>query len=159
MPGTDRRDLPVTPRHRANRAARPTKLICRATRRWPRDRFCAVPAERLVIVRELLPSLQASVGTTVTRTVDGLPCVRFASARYSVAVRLIGSKVRLRIDGRLLVIMAATGKVVAEHVLVASGDRSAAPGRPTGCWGARSGWSRAGGVSGARAAALVRLLL
>jgi len=119
-----------------------------------------VPAERLVIVRELLPSLQASVGTTVTRTVDGLPCVRFASARYSVAVRLIGNKVRLRIDdGRLLVIMAATGKVVAEHVLVASGDRSAAPGRPTGCWVARSGWSRAGGVSGARAAALVRLLL
>src|SRR5215469_2384777 len=90
--------------------------------------ICAVPAERLVTERELLaplPSLRASIGRMVTRTVDRLSCVRFASARYSVPVRLIGSRVQVRIDdGRLLAIVAATGEVVAEHVLVAPGDAS-----------------------------------
>ncbi len=90
--------------------------------------ICAVPAERLVTERELLaplPSLRASVGKTVTRTVDRLSCVRFASARYSVPVQLIGSKVQVRIDdGRLLAIVAATGEVAAEHVLVAPGEAS-----------------------------------
>ena len=55
--------------------------------------ICAVPAERLVIERELLaplPSLRASIGRLVTRKVDRLSCVRFGSARYSVPVRLIG---------------------------------------------------------------------
>ena len=49
--------------------------------------ICAVPAERLVIERELLaplPSLRASIGRQVTRKVDRLSCVRFGSARYSV---------------------------------------------------------------------------
>jgi len=90
--------------------------------------ICAVPAERLVTERELLaplPSLRASIGKMTTRTVDRLSCVRFASARYSVPVRLIGSTVQLRIDdGRLLAIVAATGEVVAEHVLVAPGGAS-----------------------------------
>src|SRR5215471_15294325 len=90
--------------------------------------ICAVPAERLVIERELLgplPSLQASIGRQVTRKVDRLSCVRFASARYSVPVRLIGETVKLRTDdGRLLVIMTGTGQVVAEHVLVAPGGAS-----------------------------------
>jgi hypothetical protein len=90
--------------------------------------ICAVPAERLVTERELLaplPSLRASIGKMVTRTVDRLSCVRFASARYSVPVRLIGTRVQLRIDdGRLLAIVAATGEVVAEHVLVAPGGAS-----------------------------------
>ena len=90
--------------------------------------ICAVPAERLVIERELLaplPSLRASIGRQVTRKVDRLSCVRFASARYSVPVRLIGEQVGLRTDdGRLLVIMTATGQVVAEHVLVAPGEAS-----------------------------------
>ena len=90
--------------------------------------ICAVPAERLVIERELLgplPSLRASIGRLVTRKVDRLSCVRFASARYSVPVRLIGTEVRLRTDdGRLLVIMTGTGQVVAEHVLVAPGEAS-----------------------------------
>ena len=55
--------------------------------------ICAVPAEQLVIERELLaplPSLRASIGRLVTRKVDRLSCVRFGSARYSVPVRLIG---------------------------------------------------------------------
>jgi hypothetical protein len=90
--------------------------------------ICAVPAERLVIERELLaplPSLRASIGRQVTRKVDRLSCVRFGSARYSVPVRLIGQTVGLRTDdGRLLVIMTATGQVIAEHVLVAPGEAS-----------------------------------
>ena len=90
--------------------------------------ICAVPAERLVIERELLgplPSLRAATGRLVTRKVDRLSCVRFASARYSVPVRLIGAEVRLRTDdGRLLVIMTGTGQVVAEHFLVPPGEAS-----------------------------------
>jgi len=90
--------------------------------------ICAVPAERLVIERELLgplPSLRASIGRQVARKVDRLSCVRFASARYSVPVRLIGETVKLRTDdGRLLVIMTGTGQVVAEHVMVAPGGAS-----------------------------------
>jgi Mu transposase-like protein len=90
--------------------------------------ICAVPAERLVIERELLaplPSLRASVGRLVTRKVDRLSCVRFGSARYSVPTRLIGTSVGLRTDdGRLLVIVTGTGEVVAEHTLVAPGEAS-----------------------------------
>jgi transposase len=88
----------------------------------------AVPAERLVTERELLaplPSLRASLGKMVTRKVDRLSCVRFASARYSVPVALIGCEVQLRADdGRLLAIVASTGEVVAEHTLVAPGEAS-----------------------------------
>jgi hypothetical protein len=57
--------------------------------------ICAVPAERLIVERELLaplPSLRASIGRVVTRKVDRLSCVRFGSARYSVPVRLIGQQ-------------------------------------------------------------------
>jgi transposase len=90
--------------------------------------ICAVPAERLVIERELLaplPSLRASIGKTVIRKVDRLSCVRFGSARYSVPVRLIGAQVQLRAgDGRLLAIMTGDGEIVAEHVLVPPGEAS-----------------------------------
>jgi len=90
--------------------------------------IAAVPAERLVIERELLgpmPSLRAATGRLVMRKVDRLSCVRFGSARYSVPVRLIGEQVGLRTDdGRLLVIMTAAGDVAAEHTLVAPGEAS-----------------------------------
>jgi hypothetical protein len=90
--------------------------------------ICAVPAGRLVIERELLaglPSLRASIGRHVMRKVDRLSCVRFGSARYSVPVRLIGTKVGVRTgDGRLLVVVTATGEIAAEHVLVAPGEAS-----------------------------------
>ena len=90
--------------------------------------ICAVPAERLVIERELLaplPSLRASIGRLVMRKVDRLSCVRFASARYSVPVRLIGTQVGVRTDdGRLLAVVTGTGEVVADHVLVAPGEAS-----------------------------------
>jgi transposase len=90
--------------------------------------ICAVPAEKLMTERELLgplPSLRASIGRVTVRKVDRLSCVRFASARYSVPVRLIGDSVRLHTDdGRLLVIMTGTGQVVAEHFLVPPGGAS-----------------------------------
>ena len=92
--------------------------------------ICAVPAERLVIERELLaplPSLRASIGTVLTRKVDRLSCVRFGSARYSVPVALIGTQVRLRVDhDRALAIITGPGEgeVVAEHQLVAPGEVS-----------------------------------
>jgi hypothetical protein len=87
-----------------------------------------VPAERLVIERELLaglPSLRASIGRLVTRKAGRLSCVRFGSARYSVPVALIGTQVGVRTDdGRLLVIMTGTGQVAAGHILVAPGEAS-----------------------------------
>jgi transposase len=92
--------------------------------------ICAVPAERLVIERELLaplPSLRASVGRVVTRKVDRLACVRFGSARYSVPVRFIGQQVRLHVEAdRALSILAGPGEgeVVAEHQLTAPGGVS-----------------------------------
>jgi hypothetical protein len=92
--------------------------------------ICAVPLERLVVERELLaplPSLRASIGRTVTRKVDRLSCVRFASARYSVPVRFIGEQVRLHVEAdRTLSITAGPGEgeVVAEHMLVAPGEAS-----------------------------------
>jgi hypothetical protein len=101
---------------------------CAEVNRAVHSEICAVPAGRLVTERELLaplPSLRASVGKTVTRKVDRLSCVRFASARYSVPTRLIGAQVHLRVDdGRLLAVAAATGEIVAEHMLVAPGEAS-----------------------------------
>jgi hypothetical protein len=91
--------------------------------------ICAVPAERLLVERELLtplPSLRASIGATLTRKVDRLSCVRFGSARYSVPVRFIGEQVRLHVEAdRTLSILAGPGEgeVVAEHRLVARARR------------------------------------
>jgi len=92
--------------------------------------ICAVPAERLIIERELLaplPSLRAGIGRVVTRKVDRLACVRFGSARYSVPVRFIGQQVRLHVEAdRTLSIIAGPGEgeLVAEHLLVAPGEAS-----------------------------------
>jgi hypothetical protein len=109
----------------ANAAAR---AWCAEVNGVAHSEICAVPAERMLTERELLgplPSLRASIGKMTTRKVDRLSCVRFGSARYSVPTRLIGSQVQLRTgDGRLVMIMAATGEVVAEHTLVAPGEAS-----------------------------------
>jgi len=92
--------------------------------------ICAVPAERLIIERELLaalPSLRVGIGRVVIRKVDRLSCVRFGSARYSVPVRLIGQQVRLHVEAdRTLSITAGPGEgeMVAEHMLVAPGEAS-----------------------------------
>jgi len=92
--------------------------------------IAAVPRERLAAERELLgplPSLRLRLGTVTTRKVDRLSCVRFGSARYSVPTRLIGHTVELRNSGgRLLVVEAPTGEIVADHALVAPGEASVA---------------------------------
>jgi transposase len=109
----------------ANEAA---KAWCAEVNAAVHAEICAVPAERLMIERELmsgLPSLRPAIGKMITRKVDRLACIRFASARYSVPVRLIGTDVKLRTDdGRLLVIMTPDGTVVAEHFLVPPGGAS-----------------------------------
>ena len=90
--------------------------------------IAAVPAQRLEAERELLgglPSLRPSIGRATLRKVDKLSCVRFSSARYSVPTALIGQQVALLAeDGRLTVVVPATGEVVAEHPLVAPGEAS-----------------------------------
>ena len=59
---------------------------------------------RLLIERELLrplPSLRLQIGApSVLRKVDRLSCVRYASARYSVPTRLIGTRVAVAECGR-----------------------------------------------------------
>ena len=89
----------------------------------------AVPAERLLVEREVLqplPSLRLDVGPApVLRKVDRLSCVRFASARYSVPTRTIGQSVRLiQAGGQLFISDPTSGEVLAEHLLVAPGEVS-----------------------------------
>jgi hypothetical protein len=91
----------------------------------------AVPADRLEVERPLqgaLPSLRLEVGPEpVTRKVDKLSCIRFASARYSVPNRLIGTVVTVLVDEHaktLTVLEPVTGELLAEHALVAPGEAS-----------------------------------
>jgi transposase len=91
--------------------------------------ICAIPAERLQTERGLLgelPSLRPEIGPRpITRKVDKLSCIRFASGRYSVPNRLIGRTVTVLVEARVLrVIEAVTGEVHAEHPLVAPGETS-----------------------------------
>jgi hypothetical protein len=91
--------------------------------------ICAVPDERLVIERALLgplPSLRLQIGApSVTRKVDRLSCIRYASARYSVPTRLIGTAVAVVVDhGAVCIVEPATGMMVAEHELGAPGTAS-----------------------------------
>ena len=91
--------------------------------------ICAVPDERLAVERELLqplPSLRLQIGApSVIRKVDRLSCVRYASARYSVPTRLIGTSVSVVVDhGAVCLIEPATGMIVAEHELAAPGSVS-----------------------------------
>jgi hypothetical protein len=88
--------------------------------------IAAVPAERVVIERELLgvlPSLRARIGQLVIRKVDRLSCVRFGSARYSVPTRHIGRQVEIRVTDDVVQVI-LLGAVVAEHRLVAPGETS-----------------------------------
>jgi hypothetical protein len=83
---------PFTGLAAANEAA---KAWCAEVNGVMHSEVCAVPAERLVIERELmpgLPSLRPSIGRSVTRKADRLACVRFSSARYPVPVRLIATR-------------------------------------------------------------------
>lgn len=125
IPGTGPDGEPFTDLGAANAAA---VAWCRDVNAAEHSEIRAVPAERLVVERELLatlPSLRPSLGRSVTRKVDRLSCVRFASARYSVPTRLIGTQVTLRVDAdRAVTIMTADATVVCEHLLVAPGEAS-----------------------------------
>ena len=86
----------------------------------------AVPAERLVTELELpgaLPQLRPTLGRVIYRSVDKLSCVRYASARYSVPMALIGRSVEVRVsDGQLSVTY--LGVLQATPGLVAPGETS-----------------------------------
>src|SRR5665811_2379252 len=73
-----------------------------------------------------LPSLQLRIGPApVMRKVDKLSCVRIGSARYSVPMALIGTSVHVVAGtGRVLIVDARTGEVVADHAAVAPGESS-----------------------------------
>ncbi|NYG60254.1 hypothetical protein BJ980_003177 [Nocardioides daedukensis] len=95
----------------------------------PHSEICAVPVERLAVEQPLLgelPSLRAEFGARpTTRKVDKLSCVRFASGRYSVPNRLIGTVVTVLVDDTVLrVVEPVTGQIHAEHDLVAPGEVS-----------------------------------
>jgi transposase len=120
--------LPFTGLAAANAAA---AAWCAEVNAAVHSEICAVPAERLSRERELLsalPSLRAQLGPApITRRVDRLSCIRFASARYSVPNPLIGTTVTVLVDEQahtLQVIVPITGEIVAEHTLVAPGETS-----------------------------------
>jgi len=110
----------------ANAAA---KAWCVEVNAAVHSEICAVPDQRLLIERDLLrplPSLRLRIGApSVMRKVDRLSCVRYASARYSVPTRLIGTSVAVVVDhGALCIVEPATGVIVAEHELGAPGSAS-----------------------------------
>jgi transposase len=110
----------------ANTAA---KAWCAEVNAAMHSEICAVPDDRLIIERELLqplPSLRLQFGApSVIRKVDRLSCVRYASARYSVPTRLIGTSVAVVLDhGAVCLVEPATGMIVAEHELTAPGTAS-----------------------------------
>nr|BAF48498.1 putative transposase [Rhodococcus rhodochrous] len=110
----------------ANTAAR---IWCAEVNAATHSEICAIPDRRLLEEQAVLgplPSLRLQIGPPpVTRKVDRLSCVRFASARYSVPTRLIGTTVTLTQDGaRLLIVDPSSGEVVADHALAAPGTAS-----------------------------------
>jgi transposase len=110
----------------ANTAA---KAWCVEVNATMHSEICAVPDERLIIERELLqplPALRLQIGApSVIRKVDRLSCVRYASARYSVPTRLIGTSVAVVVDhGAVCLLEPSTGMIVAEHELAAPGTAS-----------------------------------
>jgi transposase len=118
--------LPFCDLWTANDAA---EAWCNEVNAVKHSEICAVPSDRLVKELELLrplPSLRPEVGIKViSRKVDKLSCIRFASARYSVPCRLIGYQVTITTRaGALTVIEPMTGEVLAEHRLVGPGEIS-----------------------------------
>ncbi len=110
----------------ANAAA---KTWCLEVNAAVHSEIMAVPDERLGIERELLgplPSLRLQIGApSVLRKVDRLSCIRYASARYPVPTRLIGTRVAVVVDhGAVCLVEPATGVIVAEHELGGPGTAS-----------------------------------
>ena len=111
---------------RNNEAA---KAWCEEVNAAVHSEIADVPEQRLAQERLLLgplPSLQLRIGPApVLRKVDKLSCVRIGSARYSVPMTLIGTSVEvLSGSGRVLIVVARTGEVVADHAAVAPGETS-----------------------------------
>ena len=131
--GYAKRDLmipqaPFTDLTAANQAA---AVWCAEVNQVTHSEICAVPADRLETERPLLgvlPSLRPVFGPKpVTRKVDKLATIRFASARYSVPARLVGRQVQVIAgDDQLTVVDPATGEVAAEHPLLGPGQASIA---------------------------------
>jgi hypothetical protein len=89
----------------------------------------AVPAERLATEQELLaalPGLRLEIGPRpVTRKVDRLSTIRFASARYSAPTRMVGRQVQVvPVGDQLRLLDPVTGEVLAEHALLGPGQVS-----------------------------------
>lgn len=102
------------------------KLWCAEVNATLHSEICAVPAERVVIERELfgpLPSLRIRIGRVTQRKVDRLACIRIGSARYSVPQALIGHSVEVQVTGGR-VRMIERDEIVADHALVAPGETS-----------------------------------
>lgn len=136
--GYAQRDLVVPLLTEANMTGKPVDVAaantaaavwCAEVNAAVHSEICAVPDERLRAEREVLqplPSLRLEIGPPpVTRKVDRLSCIRYASARYSVPTRLIGSTVTVIADGaRLVIIEPGSGEIVADHELAAPGTAS-----------------------------------
>lgn len=95
----------------ANAAA---KAWCLEVNAAVHPEICAVPGKLILVEREVLqplPSLRLQIGApSVIRKVDRLSCIRYASARYSVPTRLIGTSVAVVVDhGALCIVEPATG--------------------------------------------------
>ena len=90
----------------------------------PEQRLAEVEAALLAPLPSLLPAGLFG-GRRELRKVDKLSCVRFASARYSVPNRLLGSTVEVLAGPTGVTIVApGTGEVLAEHPLTAPGEAS-----------------------------------
>ena len=88
---------------------------------------CAVPAERLVVERDVLrglPSLRPRIGHVEHRKVDKLSTVRVGSARYSAPHTHVGRHVEVVVfDGRVR-IYASDGGLIAKHPQLGPGEAS-----------------------------------
>jgi transposase len=88
---------------------------------------CQVPADQLIVERELLrplPSLRPRIGRVELRTADKLSTIRVASARYSVPSRLRGRRVEAVIFDGQVRIYGRDGELVAEHPQKGPGEAS-----------------------------------
>ncbi len=88
---------------------------------------CAVPAEQLVIERDVLrplPSLRPRIGHVEVRKVDKLSTVRVGSARYSAPYRFVGHRVEVVVFDSQVRIYAADGEMIAEHPQLSPGAAS-----------------------------------
>ena len=147
--GYAKRDLMIPATDDARRPAGGERRRCGVVRGGQRRRAFARSArsrpngssqERPLLAA--LPSLRLEIGPKpISRKVDKLSCVRFGSARYSVPNRLIGTIVLISVlDGRVQVLRAFTGEIVAEHALGRTGRDAASS---TSTTAARARTSRA----------------